>query len=183
MMLSVSNLKITLLIPLILVGCIDEEPAEIDRVQVQTHAEIKFAKSVLDALQAQSFELNREFCGYIGVNDAGAFVASIPTRGRKGSCRADEPDVEMDVLASYHTHGGYSDDHDSEVPSLDDLRADVQEGVDGYISTPGGRIWFNDVKQQVSRQLCGVKCVLADTDFQEDYDVPSVMTLDDHKSW
>ena len=172
-----------LMISLFLAACVEDIPEPIERVQPQTNAEIAFATSVLAGLQAQSFDINREFCGYIGVNDVGVFVASEPTKGRKGSCRADEPDMELDILASYHTHGGYSGDHDSEIPSLDDVRADVAEGVDGYISTPGGRVWFNDAKQQVSRQLCGVKCVLADADFQEDYDVPKVMTLEDHKNW
>lgn len=172
-----------LLIPLILAGCVDDTPPTFERVQPQSNAEIAFAKSVLDGLQGRSFEINREFCGYIGVNSQGQFEASEPTKGRKGSCRAAEPDADLDILASYHTHGGYSEGHDSEVPSLDDLRADVQEGVDGYISTPGGRVWFNDAKSQISRQLCGLKCINADADFSEDYDVPKVMTLEDHKNW
>jgi hypothetical protein len=171
-----------LVLPLVLVGCIDEEPLAIERVQVQTQAEITFAKLILGGLQAQSFDLNREFCGYIGVDNTGAFVASEPTRGRKGSCRADDPG-EMGVLASYHTHGGYSQNHDSEIPSLDDLRADVAEGVDGYISTPGGRVWFNDATAHRSRLICGLKCVAADAEFVEDYEVPSTMNLQALKDW
>jgi hypothetical protein len=172
-----------LILLLILLGCIEQEPAPIARIQVQTQAEVAFAKSVLDGLQVQSFDLNREFCGYIGLDDVGRFIASEPTRGRKGSCRADEPNTEMDILASYHTHGGYSEDHDSEIPSLDDLRADVFEGVDGYISTPGGRVWFNDAKAKGSRQICGVKCVTVDTQFVEDYYVPNAMDLQALKNW
>jgi hypothetical protein len=172
-----------LLVPIFLAGCVDEAPEPVERVQAQTGAEIAFAKSVLDGLQVQSFDSNREYCGYIGVNITGEFEATAPTKGKKGSCRADEPDSDLDILASYHTHGGYSVGHDSEIPSLDDLRADVEEGVDGYIATPGGRLWFNDADNRVSRQLCGPKCISADTDFVEDYEVPTVMTLEDHKNW
>jgi hypothetical protein len=94
-----------LILPLILAGCIDDEPLATERVLVQTQAEITFSKSVLNGLQAQSFDLDREFCGYIGVNGSGVYVASEPTRGVKGSCRADDPG-EMDVLASYDSLGG-----------------------------------------------------------------------------
>lgn len=172
-----------MVLSLLLAGCIDDEPLAVKRVQVQTQAEIAFAKSVLNDLQIQSFEMNREYCGYIGVDGTGAFVASEPARGRQGSCRADEPGEGMDVLASYHTHGGYSQAHDSEIPSLDDLRADVAEGVDGYISTPGGRVWFNDAKAHRSRQICSLNCVAMDAKFVEDYDVPSTMTLQDLQDW
>lgn len=171
-----------LILSFVLAGCIDDEPLATERVRGQTQAEIAFAKSVLDGLQAQSFDLDREFCGYIGVNGSRTYVASEPTRGRKGSCRAGDPG-EMDVLASYHTHGGYSEYHDSEIPSVDDLRADIEEGVDGYISTPGGRVWFSDASDSEARLTCGLKCVASDVDFIEDYDVPKAMDLQALKDW
>ena len=48
------------------------------------------------------------------------------------------------------------------MPSVDDLEADFDEGIDGYIATPGGRVWLNDVDEEVSFLLCGPGCVHAD---------------------
>ncbi|GLQ34669.1 hypothetical protein GCM10007939_09520 [Amylibacter marinus] len=175
-----------LLIPFVLTCCVENSTdiaAPIERIQPQSRGEIEFAKSVLEDLQQRSFENNREYCGYIGINQQGEFVASKPTEGTKKFCRADEPDPDLELLASYHTHGGYSQDHDSEVPSLDDLQADISEGVDGYVATPGGRVWFNNAEEQTSRLLCGVKCIQWDESFQEDYEVPDFMNLQDHKEW
>ena len=31
--------------------------------------------------------------------------------------------------------------------------------VDGYIATPGGRLWFLDSDTMVARQVCGIGCL------------------------
>ena len=69
------------------------------------------------------------------------------------------------VVASYHTHGGYDAELDSEVPSTDDVKSDVADRTFGYIATPGGRVWLVDWRDRSARQLCGLDCVTADPDF------------------
>jgi len=173
-----------LLLPLIVVGCVDQEPIPYDRPQAQTNAEIRFAMDVLDDLQLLSFDENREYCGYIGLNDAGDFIASQATKGRKGSCRSDDPTEEMRIIASYHTHGGYSDDYDSEVPSVSDLEGDRDEGVDGYVATPGGRVWYNNTGTMTTTMLCDVDCITSDNDFERsDFEVAKSYTLEQLKAF
>jgi len=168
-----------LLIPLILAACVDQTPVPYARVQPQSNAEIRFAMDVLDDLQLQSFDENREYCGYIGLDDAGDFVATKATKGRQGSCRADNPPAQMRLIASYHTHGGYSDDYDSEVPSISDLEGDRDEGVDGYVATPGGRVWYNNTGTMTTVMLCDVDCISSDNDFEPSgFEVSKSYTLE-----
>lgn len=44
---------------------------------------------------------------------------------------------------------------DTEVPSVNDLQADLQEEIYGYIATPSGRIWLNDSERNGSVMLFG----------------------------
>jgi len=74
------------------------------------------------------------------------------------------PDVTP--LASFHTHAAYDEDADSEVPSFEDLRADIAEGLVGFVSTPGGRFWISDPQRQRVTQLCGLRCLPQDRFFQ-----------------
>ncbi|HHS82423.1 MAG TPA: DUF4329 domain-containing protein [Devosia sp.] len=134
----------------------------------QSHEEIAFMKSLFNKLQPKSIALNREFCGYLGRNSRGMLVATGPTRGREGSCFADEPPTDMDIIASYHTHGAFSYDFDSEVPSSDDLSADIAEETDGYIATPGGRIWFDDIDREKAILICDRNCVVSDNAYEAD---------------
>ncbi|SLN28627.1 hypothetical protein ROA7450_01189 [Roseovarius albus] len=139
-----------------------EDPGAVrNRSTPQTAEEIAFAKSVLNDLQAQSIAQNREFCGFIGLDEDGDYISTTPTRGRKGSCQPERED-DFEPLASFHTHGAHSADYDSELPSTDDLLADMDEGIDGYIGTPGGRVWFNDSSEESAMMLCGERCINSD---------------------
>ena len=143
-----------------------DEPLETSRPALQIAAEIEFAKQTLNTLQAQSIEKNREYCGYIGLNPAGDFIATTPRKGRKESCAPDVPDDDLRVLASYHTHGAYSDKFDSEIPSYNDLESDIKDGVDGYLSTPGGRFWFSNAQTKRVEIICGEGCLHKDLNYQ-----------------
>lgn len=55
---------------------------------------------------------------------------------------------------------------DIEVPSLEDMIGDIEEGIDGYIETPGGRLWFNDARARRVTLLCGSECVASDRWFR-----------------
>ncbi|WP_051279933.1 DUF4329 domain-containing protein [Hellea balneolensis] len=148
-------------------GCASSELSDIpfERAVPQTEREIDFAKSTLEVLQDRSFDKNREYCGYIGITAEGAYVASPPKKGRKGSCRPRAVREDFRTLASYHTHGAFSQDYDSEIPSTDDLLSDMEEGIDGYVATPGGRIWFINAKAERAVLLCGENCVTSDPDY------------------
>lgn len=132
----------------------------------QDTAESALARAVLSQLQPLSFANNIEYCGYIGLDDDGQLIASAATPGDEGSCLSEDP-VEIAVItASYHTHGAYSPDYDSEIPSGDDVEGDEAEGIDGYVATPGGRFWFIDTTDLVISQICGIGCLPADPAFQ-----------------
>lgn len=149
----------------------------------QAPAEAQFARQFLDALQPRSIAEKREYCGYFGYDPSGKFVATRATRGTLDGCLAAEPPHDLDLVASYHTHANYEPEHDSEVPSADDVLGDQEEGVDGYVSTPGGRVWFIDGERAIAHQVCAIGCVTADPRFRAetdpDWTVPPRLTLDD----
>lgn len=134
--------------------------------QAQPAAELAAARAILNQLQPRSFAENREYCGYIGVLGDGRYMATDVTRGRNDSClsRADESRF-VGVTASFHTHAGFDPGADSEVPSSTDVEGDMSEGVNGYLATPGGRLWFIDGRTGVATQLCGPGCMGQDPDF------------------
>ncbi|MCF6273861.1 MAG: DUF4329 domain-containing protein [Rhodobacteraceae bacterium] len=140
--------------------------------QPQSAAEITFIKTQLNAIQRRSIVENREYCGYLGLTPAGAFAISPPERGSLDSCTPDNPPASLTLLASYHTHAAYAPDYDSEAPSIDDLRGDIAEGVNGYIATPGGRLWYNDAKARQAVLLCDIGCLTADPAFRPDPEYP-----------
>ncbi len=155
-----------------LVSC-TQEPATI----AQTDDIDVFARSVLDDLQPQSIADSVEYCGYIFETEDGGLAATAANRGAEDFCDLPEPDES--VIASYHTHGGYSDDYDNEVPSVDDMLGDFDAGIDGYIGTPGGRVWLVDYDAQIARQLCDVQCITSDPENDPDDAgfVPQTFTL------
>lgn len=129
---------------------------------VSVEEEAALAREVLSAIQPQSIAENVEYCGVIGLNHAGNLVASRPTRGEEAYCESYTPSNIAVETASYHTHGGFSADYVNEVPSVDDIEADMADGVDGYIATPGGRLWYNDIEAEEIYQLCGLGCLPSD---------------------
>lgn len=171
------TLKITLaaVLALALMSCVSyqDEPVEYQRVQAQNAEEIDFAKLTLDKLQARSIQQNREYCGYIGLNTIGRFQASKPRKGRKGSCRPDTPNEDFRILASYHTHAAFSVKYDSELPSTDDLLSDIDEGIDGYVATPGGRVWYTNSLNEKAVLLCSEKCITSDSNY-DPQDAPMI---------
>lgn len=127
------------------------------------HADV-FAKAFLDKMQARSFSANREFCGLFGRDAEGYVIATPPIVGMLDSCRPPEIPGNFNVFASYHSHGAFDLDVDTEVPSSNDVIADLQENLIGYISTPGGRVWRNE--NGVAVQLCGRGCLTTDPNFR-----------------
>jgi hypothetical protein len=136
-----------------------------------------FAKTMLDRLQPTSIAQGREYCGYIYETRDGGLAATPIIQGGEDFCDLPEPDDN--TLASFHTHGGFSDKYDNEVPSVDDVQGDFDAGIDGYVGTPGGRVWLIDYEAQIARQLCRALCITSDPDNDPDDAgfVPQTFTL------
>lgn len=121
-----------------------------------------FARRVLDDLQPISIAQSREYCGYIYETTDGGLAATPIIRGGEDFC--DLPDPDDNTLASFHTHGGFSDEYDNEVPSVDDVTSDFEAMIDGYVGTPAGRVWLIDYDNRIARQLCSTACITSDPD-------------------
>ena len=124
----------------------------------------EFAKNFLDQMQARSFATNREYCGLFGRNDDGFIVATPPRLGYLDSCLPPDVPADFNAFATYHSHGAFDPEIDSEVPSSYDLVADREDGLIGYISTPGGRLWLSaDGRAEL---LCDIGCLSVDPEFR-----------------
>ncbi|MEO0693334.1 MAG: DUF4329 domain-containing protein [Pseudomonadota bacterium] len=138
-----------------------------------------YARAFLDILQERTLSTGREYCGYFGYDAEGRIVATPARRGRIASCLPPVPPVDMDVFASFHTHGSFNRNYFNETPSSDDIITDRAEGIIGYVSTPGGRIWRVDGPGAFAEQVCGLACVHSDPNFVpgSDGDIPDTLTL------
>ncbi|TNC70361.1 DUF4329 domain-containing protein [Rubellimicrobium roseum] len=146
----------------------------------QSREEVDFVKKLFAELQPRSFDKRREYCGFIGRDAAGDLIATEPQAGNHDSCGLDWP-REMDVIASYHTHGAFDFLYHNELPSDMDLLSDQALGVNGWIATPGGRIWYVDSARMVAKQVCGVGCLPVAPNFYKAQagDVARSYTFDD----
>ncbi|MBS1301346.1 DUF4329 domain-containing protein [Loktanella sp. SALINAS62] len=121
-------------------------------------AEVALAERTLYALQAQSFAKRREYCGYLGYDNDGELVASPAVAGTFASCSAPFP-TDIAVTASYHTHGAFDDGYFNELPSLIDVDGDAQFLLNGYVATPGGRLWYVAGRERSVHLICGIGCL------------------------
>jgi len=53
----------------------------------------------------------------------------------------------------------------NETPSTIDLENDIRLGLNGYVSTPGGRVWRTNPDTKDTVQVCGLGCVTRDPGF------------------
>lgn len=132
----------------------------------QAEDEAAFAKEILAGIQVRSIIEDREYCGFIARDPEGRLMATKPRRGKYDACDLDTPPPFLQVLASYHTHASYDAGSINEIPSLQDLMSDIAARTDGYISTPGGRLWFSDHRAREVRLLCGPGCLPQDPVFR-----------------
>lgn len=145
---------------LALVAC-DLEYADIEVTSAFHREAIIF----LDALQPASIAENREYCGYFGLDDMGAFAATDPVPGGPVSCDLPRNAPGIAIVASYHTHAAFDPVIDGELPSVNDVMSDIEHGTHGYIATPAGRVWFIDWQARTARQVCGPGCVARDPSY------------------
>ncbi len=45
------------------------------------------------------------------------------------------------------------------------MEGDEDEGIDGWVATPGGRLWYIDTTDMVTFQICGIGCLPSDPEF------------------
>lgn len=128
--------------------------------------ELRIARQILTELQPLSFEKKREYCGYIGYNEEGVLVASRPVSGTLDGCSAPFP-RNLAITASYHTHGDYDHGYFNEIPSDIDMEGDRQFYMNGYVATPGGRLWYIDTQIMVARQICSLSCLPVSKGFRK----------------
>lgn len=135
-------------------------------LKAQSEEEVAFAKAFLDRLQIRSIVENREHCGFFGRDTEGNLRATKAVPGKYDSCVMGTPPADWEIVASYHTHASFNPATIDEIPSFLDLDTDIASGTDGYVSTPGGRLWFSDHEAQVVRQICGAGCLTQDPSFR-----------------
>src|SRR6056297_1504923 len=105
--------------------------------------------ALFTVVQPRSIAAATEYCGYLFRDAAGRLRVSGPVRGGEGGCNAPWPE-RGEPVASWHTHAGYDAGMWNEVPSARDMQADAFEGVDGWVATPGGRLWHVDSAAMVA---------------------------------
>jgi len=157
----------------ILTGC---APQVVTPRVTNTTNEIEVARQVFAAIQPVSLRENVEYCGAIGFDRSGRLIASSATRGKVNTCLSRGSSQIVTVTASYHTHGGFAPEYFNEIPSLEDVRGDLAEGIDGYVATPGGRIWFVDSSARRIMQICGLGCLPQAANFIAGSDGPIEQT-------
>jgi hypothetical protein len=147
--------------------------------------ELGFVASILTELQHRSFAENREYCGYIGLDRAGGWMTTPVMPGNEASCPLPDIPYGMRLVASYHTHGTYSPYYASEWPTTQDMATDASDDIDGYISTPGGRLWHVDTDTMTVRELCGRGCLPQDPHYvaAEDGPLRRVMSYQELRIW
>ncbi len=154
--------------PLRLIGILALAAIFATPMQAQNAEEMRAAKSILSDLQGISIQKNREYCGVLLRLRDGTLVSSKAFRGSRARCRVRRIPAQGELVASYHTHGAYLESYDNEVPSVLDLKVEMEWGIDGYVSTPGGRFWHIDGRRGVVNLICGPRCVPSDPDYVDD---------------
>ena len=124
----------------------------------QQAEEVAVARRALAAAQELSFAKRREYCGFIGYDAAARLVATPPTAGTTATCAAPYPE-DLAVVASWHTHGAFDRGYVNELPSDIDVEGDRNALLNGYVATPGGRLWYVDGRAATAHLICGPGCL------------------------
>lgn len=129
--------------------------------------EVQLVLERLAPIQLLSFAAGYEYCGYLARKPEGEYYFTEMVRGGPDGCTPATPEFPQDLIASVHTHGAYAPHVPAEFPTVMDIDSDHREGVNGYIGTPGGRLWFVDSQALVVHQVCGLGCLPQDPNFHE----------------
>lgn len=146
----------------------------------QSAQETAFIMGLMESMNALSVRFNREVCGYVLRHANGAYSSTKVSWGGQASCASLPVQDGMQPVSSWHTHAAWDPAYDGEVPSIQDVEGDMRMGVNGWVGTPGGRLWFVDGQTGSMRQVCGRGCLPVDEAFgAEDFGpVGETYTLD-----
>lgn len=131
-------------------------------------AELAFVSKLFWRIQERSFAQNKELCGYIGYDRDGQLDMTRIMTGQEASCYLPNWPEDLVVIASFHTHSTYSPEYDSELPSSIDMESDSASQIDGWVATPGGRLWYIDSDAMTAYEICGPGCLPQDPHFIAD---------------
>lgn len=133
---------------------------------VSTDKLTSYARDVLEDIQSRSIAKNQEYCGVIFEDEDGNLKTSTIYEGDRAACVLDwGVPLGNHVVASFHSHAAHDEDFDSEVPSVEDLASDFDARIDGFVSTPGGRIWHVQWREEEAVQMCGEGCLEQDPNY------------------
>lgn len=126
-----------------------------------------FAYEVLKDLNAHSISVDLEYCGFLYYDLDGELKATKAEKGRPASCLPKLPEGDVRIVASYHTHAAFDAMSFNEYPSEQDMEGDFSNRQNGYIATPGGRLWFVERRKFAARVICGYRCLPYDRRYRE----------------
>ena len=131
----------------------------------QSPEETEFVTALLRGLNPLSIEFNREVCGYVLRGASGALESTKVSWGTLDICASLPIPPGAQVLSSWHTHAAWAEGYDGEVPSIRDVEGDMYQSINGWVSTPGGRLWFVNGQTGHIHQICGRDCLPSDPNF------------------
>lgn len=134
----------------------------------QSAQETAFVMGLMESMNALSIRFNREVCGYVLRHANGAYSSTKASWGGQASCASLPVEDGFVVASSWHTHAAWDPAYDGEVPSIQDVEGDMRMGVNGWVGTPGGRLWFVEGQTGTIRQICGRGCLPVDESFGDE---------------
>jgi len=147
----------------------------------QDAREQAFVVGLMESMNALSIRFNREVCGYILREPDGSYRSTKVSWGGHASCASLPIEAGVEVVSSWHTHAAYDRGYDNEVPSIQDVEGDIRFGVNGWVGTPGGRLWFVESGTETIRVACGLECLPTDPNATDQFHdpIPPSMSLDE----
>jgi hypothetical protein len=146
----------------------------------QSADETAFVTALMRAMNQLSVRFNREVCGFVLRDADGTYSSTKVSWGGAASCASLPLGTGVAPVASWHTHAAWARGYDGEMPSIQDVEGDMAMGVNGWVGTPGGRLWFVDGRTGAIEQVCGRGCLPVDPGFvpKEHGPVPQALSLD-----
>lgn len=148
--------------------------------QAQDARELAYVRGLMESMNQLSVRFNREVCGFILQDADGNFTSTKVSWGGEASCASLPLEAGQRAVSSWHTHAAWGLGYDGEVPSIQDIEGDMRFGVNGWVATPGGRLWYVNGTTGTMVQACGRDCLPMDPNFypEEHGPVSETYTLD-----
>jgi hypothetical protein len=79
-------------------------------------------------------------------------VATPAAKGGPDWCEIDTPEG-IEIGSPCHAHAVYDPNAWPEVPTREDMETHEDQGIDGCVSTAGGRLWYIDTEDMIATQI------------------------------